>query len=362
MALTHRGLIMNDTPQKEGALKGLRGGWLCMRSIQHVAKMPFAWLPPTIAMFLLAAPLGAPRYSWFRNVLGNRYAPGEQIHHLTQDFRTDHGTVMGQLDGWTADAAAYLGLSAILLGLLFAGGWLQLLTGTGEGSVLRRFAFGGARFFWRFGRLLLMVLLILGGLRLVLYGDLWNEWVLQRLFDVPAHDLGRLETLDSEAIKVRLGWAQDGIFALLFALVLSWATYTRARIAMHDSISVLWTGACAAWTILRHPIATLRPLIGLLLVEALLVAAILGQGARFLDRRLMDGGGILEVAGLFALGLAALLVGEIMRGAKYVSAVETTRLLVRPVSSPDPWHTIGGPGGPQYPVDPDEDERYGVSL
>jgi len=353
---------MNDTPKKEGTLKGLRGGWLYMRSIQHVIKMPVAWLPPTLIMFLLAAPLGAPRYSWFRNVLGNRYAPGEQIHYLTQDFRTDHGAALSQLDAWAADAAAYLGLSAILLGLLFAGGWLQLLTGTGEGSVLRRFAFGGARFFWRFGRLLVLVLLILGGLRLVLYGDLWNEWVLSRLFDVPDYDFGSLETLDSEAIKVRLGWAQDGVFALLFALVLSWATYTRARIALHDSISVLWAGAGAAWTMLRHPLLSLRPLLGLLIVEGLMVTVVLGQTARFLDRRLMDGAGILEVSGLFALGLVALLVGEVMRGAKYVTAVEITRTLVRPVTPPDPWHTIGGPGGPQYPVDSDDGERYGVSI
>ncbi len=51
-----------------------------------------------------------------------------------------------------------------------------------------------------------------------------------------------------------------------------------------------------------------------------------------------------------------------MRGAKYVTAVEITRTLVRPVTPPDPWHTIGGPGGPQYPVDSDDGERYGVSI
>jgi hypothetical protein len=103
-------------------------------------------------------------------------------------------------------------------------------------------------------------------------------------------------------------------------------------------------------------------LLGLLIVEGLMVTVVLGQTARFLDRRLMDGAGILEVSGLFALGLVALLVGEVMRGAKYVTAVEITRTLVRPVTPPDPWHTIGGPGGPQYPVDSDDGERYGVSM
>lgn len=362
MALTYRGLIMSDTSNNEDGLKGFSGGWLCIRSIQQVFKMPFAWLFCTAAMFLLAAPLGAPRYTWFRKVLGSRYAPGEQIHHLTQDFRTDHSAAMGQMDAWSADATAFLGVTAILLGLLFAGGWLQLIIGTGEGSVLRRFAFGGARFFWRFGRLLILLLLILGGLRLVLYGELWDKWVLEGLFHVPTHDLEHLESLDSEAIKVRLGWAQDGAYALVFALVLAWGTYTRARIALHDSISVIWAGVGAAWTILRHPLTTLRPLTGLLVVEGLLVSVLFGRTARLLDGRLVDGGGIPEVSGLFALGLMALLVGEILRGAKYVSAVEVTRNLVRPVTPPDPWHTIGGPGGPQYPVDSDEGEQYGVAF
>ena len=35
---------------------------------------------------------------------------------------------------------------------------------------------------------------------------------------------------------------------------------------------------------------------------------------------------------------------QLMRGAKYVAAVEVTRGLVKPVLRPDPWHTIGGPG------------------
>lgn len=353
---------MSDSSDNDGTLKGMRGGWLCIRSIQRVVKMPLAWLSCTAAMFLLAAPMGAPRYGWFRKALGHRYAPGEQIHHLTQDFRTDHSAAMNQMDAWSADATAFLGVTAILLGLLFAGGWLQLITGTGEGSVLRRFAFGGARFFWRFGRLLVLVLLVLGGLRLVLYGDPWDDWVLNGIFHVPEHDLNNLESLDSEAIKVRLGWVQDGLFALIFGLVLAWATFTRARIALHDSISVLWAGLASAWTIMRHPVLTLRPLMGLLLVEGFLVSILFGRTARMLDGRLMEDGGILEVAGLFALGLLALLVGEVLRGAKYVAAVEITRHLVRPVSPPDPWHTIGGPGGPQYPVNTEDGEQYGVSF
>lgn len=337
-------------------------GWASLRGLKRALRLLPAWLPMTLAMFLLAAPLGAPRYSWFSQTLGSRYAPGEQVHHLTVDFRTDHAEGLQQLDAWAGDASAFLGFLAMVLGVLAAGGWLQVLAGAGEGSILRRIAFGGARFFWRFARLLVLTLLILGGWRMLVYGDLWRDLVLDRALQIPAWDQGRLETLSSEAIKHRLDWAQHGLFALLFAATLCWATFVRTRLALHDGFSVAVAGFMTLLMILRHPVRTLRPMVALVLVEALLVTGVLGFGARVLDGRLADGGGLPEVTGLFVLGLLALWIGELMRGAKYVVAVEVTRGLVKPVLRPDPWHTIGGPGGPQYPVDDEAEERYGVSL
>jgi len=336
--------------------------WTSLRALKRALRLVPVWLPLTLAMFLLAAPLGAPRYSWFSRTLGSRYAPGDQVHHLSVDFRTDHAEGLRQLDAWSGDAAAFLGFLAMVLGVLAAGGWLQVLTGTGEGSILRRLAFGGARFFWRYSRLLIVSLLILGGWRMLVYGDVWRDLVLDQALEVPAWDRARLETLDSEALKYRLDWVQHGLFALLFGATLCWATYVRTRLALHDGYSVLVAGVLTLWMMLRHPVRTLRPMLGLLVVEALIVTGVLGLGARVLDARLLEGGGLPEVTGLFVLGLLALLVGELMRGAKYVAAVEVTRGLVKPVLRPDPWHTIGGPGGPQYPVDDEAEERYGVSL
>ena len=50
-----------------------------------------------------------------------------------------------------------------------------------------------------------------------------------------------------------------------------------------------------------------------------------------------------------------------MRGARYSAALQVSHQLVRPLARPNPWKkTIGGPGGPRYPVDDGED--FGVSL
>ena len=58
--------------------------------------------------------------------------------------------------------------------------------------------------------------------------------------------------------------------------------------------------------------------------------------------------------------LVALAWSIITRGARYHTAVAVSREIVRPISRPDPWkHTLGGPGGPRYPIDGDD---YGVAL
>ena len=50
------------------------------------------------------------------------------------------------------------------------------------------------------------------------------------------------------------------------------------------------------------------------------------------------------------MSVMALAVREIVRGARYHSAVKVTQTIPLPPTGPDPWASIGGPGGPQYPV------------
>jgi hypothetical protein len=63
----------------------------------------------------------------------------------------------------------------------------------------------------------------------------------------------------------------------------------------------------------------------------------------------------LAIAFLFALGQVALLWRVILRGARYHAAAAVSRAVVRPIARPDPWRaSIGGPGGPRYPLDGEE--------
>ena len=71
-------------------------------------------------------------------------------------------------------------------------------------------------------------------------------------------------------------------------------------------------------------------------------------------------GGIvgLTAAMLVLFGQAILFWRTIVRGARYGAAVQVSHSLVRPLPRPDPWkQTVGGPGGPRYPIGGDE---YGV--
>jgi hypothetical protein len=61
------------------------------------------------------------------------------------------------------------------------------------------------------------------------------------------------------------------------------------------------------------------------------------------------------VAVLALLTLAVLAVRVIVRGARYHAAVQISRQVVTPIARPDPWKdTVGGPGGPRYPIGGDD--------
>ena len=119
--------------------------------------------------------------------------------------------------------------------------------------------------------------------------------------------------------------------------MLTWGDYTRTRLALHDTRSALWAGLCTFFLILRHPVKTLRPFVLLLVVEWKTIGL------------------------LFVLGQLAMIVQTIVRAARYKAAVLVSRRLVQPLAQRDPWEKrVGGPGGPQYPID--ETDEYGISY
>jgi hypothetical protein len=63
---------------------------------------------------------------------------------------------------------------------------------------------------------------------------------------------------------------------------------------------------------------------------------------------------------LLLIGQLVLIWRLIVRGARYYAAIEVSRDVVRPIARPDPWKkSIGGPGGPRYPLGEDE---YNTSI
>jgi hypothetical protein len=237
-----------------------------------------------------------------------------------------------------------------------AGGWLTVLLEPTHGHSLQRFCSGGARFWWRYLRVALISLLLLSFCGWILYGMPWQKFVLEFGFGLRG---GRLEELSSESKAVAIGWVQDGAYALLFGLVLTWGDYTRTRLALQDASSAVWAGLCSSWLLLRHPLRSLRPAALLLVVEVAFVALV-GAVSDDRNQHMQSDAGRPQVALLFALGVLALAWRAIVRGARYAAAVEISRELVPPTSKPDPWaEGVGAPGGPQYPIDGDE---FGVSV
>jgi len=364
---------MNTTHDMSSEMPEKPGAFLFLVALRKAAARPILWIATWAALFLLGLAPALATLGFMRGAFHDGTADwrvlretgaglGADTWTLSETFRHDQREGLAQLATAHAHVLSALAVMAILLGVFAAGGWLQLAYERVDGRQFRRFCFGGAVYFWRFLRVLLLVALLLALVRWVCYGTPWKELVLGQLIGVPENDWGKLESLDSERDVARLGWIQDGVAALGFALVLVWGTYTRTRIAQRDGRSALGAGIATLFVLLRHPIQTLRPLLFLYLMQVLVVVAAGGWLVEHIDGRAAGQPRFEHVAALFAVAQVAALWRHLSRGATYLAAASVSQHLVPPHKKKgNPWLSIGGPGGPQYPIGTDENE-YHVAL
>lgn len=314
------------------------------------------WLMCWVVPLALALVVSVPWRGVLAGVLEHRYEPGSVLAFMDGNFTFDHRADLAALKKSTAGIAAALTLVIMVFGVFSGGGWLQVFLERTHGRSLRRFLWGGARYFWRFARVWVLTLLTLALFSWAMYGWPWKTAM--RLF-FGAED-GDLEVLTSEFQALLVNWTQDGLYGLLVALLLVWGDYTRTRLALQDTRSAVWAGLCTWGLIFLHPLRTLRPMLVLFALEVAVVIAF-GTVARDVDRGLGPDSGGGTLFALFALGQIALLWQGIARGARYHAAAQVSKQLVPPLAQPDPWASrVGGPGGPQYPIDLTDD--YGVSV
>jgi hypothetical protein len=323
-------------------------------ALRGAVSRPAAWGAVLLAQVLLAAIPALMAHDWLARAMGSNYAPGSLLVDLDALFRHDHKDSLATLDAQVGVVGAALALASVLLGCFVAGGWLQVFLERTEGETLRRFAFGGARWFWRFARVAFVGLLLAALCTWLVRGPAWNHVVLSGMCGVPASDWSALETLDSELSAWRLRFAQDLVHALAIALVLAWGDWTRTRMALLDTNSAAWAGLCTLWTLLRHPLRTLGASAALFGVEAALLL-LLGLLARSMESTIHRTGEAWPSFVMLALVLASLALRVVLRGARYHAAVGVSRQVVTPILRPDPWKdAVGGPGGPRYPIGDDE--------
>ncbi|MEZ5979724.1 MAG: hypothetical protein R3F34_16110 [Planctomycetota bacterium] len=324
-------------------------------ALNAALRRPIAWMFGFAGVTGMALVASLPVYRWFADTTANHYAPGDQLHHLDRNFRTDHAEGLAQLLRTVGTSADWMMVLAVLLGIFSAGGWLRTLVDPRTHAARRLFFAGGARYYWRFARLAVLVILVLGVLGTLLRHPDSLSWQNEVLAGWPQ---GRTERATSELSVVWMDWIRNGVHLLLFSLVTVWATYTRTRIVLQNSGSVVVSGFSSLWLLLRHPIATLRPFLILTMLELVLLQA--GGGIGRLVQGGLESGGMWRVTLLFAIGGVLIVAREIFDGARYAASVAVSRSFVRPIAI-DPWSDrIGGPGGPQYPVGPDDD--YSIAV
>jgi len=334
-----------------------RSGRVFTRAIRSALSRVPTWLVCSLALWMLALPAGLATYRWFDGAVAHRYAPGSQLAALDVNFRTDHGAALEELDLQVAALGAALVLASWLFGIFSAGGWLQVFLQRTEGHSVRRFVAGGTRYFWRFLRLALLVLLLAHACQWLVFGPVWQFLALDLWLGIPG---GELVDLASERTALHATWVQSAVHLVLIALLLTWAIYTRTRLALHETRSVLWAGLCTFFTLLRHPWKAFVPMIAISLVEVLVVWGG-GRVRGIFEGWLGPDAGWRALAAVAGWSLFVFAWLEVLHAARYSAAILVSRDVVPPISRPDPWkHSIGAPGGPQYPII--EGDEYGVSL
>lgn len=327
---------------------------IVLDALRGAVSRPPVWGAILLVQALLALAPALMVRDWLGDALGAAYKPGSQLVDLDALFRHDHRATFGALDSSIGVVGAWLALLAALFGCFTAGGWLQVFLERTEGESLRRFCFGGARWFWRFVRVALFGLVLAALATWLVRGPVWNHVVLSGMCGVPEADWGALETMTSELAVWRVRIAQDAVHALAIALVFAWGDWTRTRMALFDTNSAVWAGLCTLWTLARHPLRTLGASAALFAVEAVLLLSA-GLLARSMEGALARGGELWPSGVLLALALGALTARIVLRGARYQAAVKISRQVVTPILRPDPWKdAVGGPGGPRYPIGDDE--------
>lgn len=302
-------------------------------ALRSAASRPAAWGSVWAVELLCAIVPATMWFGWLAATTEHRYAPNELFKDLTTVFRFDQRAELAQLDAATAQAGAVLALVVMLAGAFAAGGWLSIFLSGTEQRGLRPFLDGGARFFGRFLRVMLLTIAMLALGSWIVRGAPWDAIVLRGAMGVPAGDVDRLETLASE----RTVWIVRGIQSLLHAtgvaLLLVLGDYARTRLALFDARSAVWAWLASLATLVLHPVRTLRPMIGLFLVEVAFVWA-LGMLSHTIEARTSD---LWDVLLLFGLGQLVLAWRVVLRGARYHAAVGVSRRVVLPIAKPDPW-------------------------
>jgi hypothetical protein len=300
-------------------------------SLSHAFRHRAAWLTTASFTALLALVAALPHFGGMASLIDHRHEPGSLVATLTETFRADNRVALDALSASSRAVLSAAAFVAMLAGAFFAGGWLTLFLDRREGDVLRRFFHGGARFFGRFVRVWLVTLALLTLCGWLVYGDPWISLVQEGLVGIRDP-----EELVSERSAVTLVWVQDGLYFALFGLVLCWADYTRTRLALHGGSSVFWAGLESLALIVARPVRSLRPLLALALVEAVVLWSLATLQAP-LERSIDADSGLAPVLALAAIGLLALGLRAIVRGARYAATTEASRELVPPLPIPDPW-------------------------
>ncbi len=182
--------------------------------------------------FLLALVLAIPFHSTLTNQAGNTMALNSLLKHFDYTTYTDFMRISGKAIRPFITTAIWMGMFYLLFTVFFAGGVLNILSSEGKKFSINNFLDGCGKFFFRFFRLAIYLMILLLIITLIVFMPL-------SMILVSAY-----KTVQSEASLFYIFVIGDIIFAMLFILVLTIGDYAKIILFKNDSkksLKSVWT-------------------------------------------------------------------------------------------------------------------------
>ncbi len=195
-------------------------------------------------MFLMALIIAIPFHNALSSQLGNTMAFHAMLKHFNYTIYSDFMNSSGKFINDFILSALWIGIFYLLFTVFFTGGILNIINENNQGFSFVNFLTGCGKYFFRFFRLAIYLLVIQSLIAFIIF------FPLSKILS------NNYETTQNEASLFFISLAGISIFALIFILILIIGDYAKIILFHNDSGKIVRTIGKSIRFVLRHLVVT----------------------------------------------------------------------------------------------------------